>query len=418
MAQTVAELSDIMKQVYTADRLVEQIYQDNPLLERIEKTDRFNIGREAVVPVHAGRSGGYSVMPAAGGTLNADDKQNVDTAAYGFSHQWFQVGLQAAAIAQTEGGSSKSVANAVTLEVDGAINDLRKQITRQVIGNGDALIAQCTTTSNTTPVNLLSTGYGYDAIVRGWLYPGLQVDVGTAANEVLRADAHFITAVSEDATTPTITLSTTNGGSAANLTTASTDFVSIANARSGATSYETNGIRQIAGSTTSALGGLDPDTAGEEFWKPSFVETTATTFSLDKALELGRRVHQKTGKNPTFVLTSLKQQEAFYKLLQSQVRFASDKGLGAGNDEGVRWAGMEVHAQPDVPDREWYALTIEDLFVVAKDKPRWASDIQGGANKGLVWNTGTTKFSDACYYPFNLAAQRRNSHAAWTSITA
>ena len=401
-----------MKQVYTADRLVSQLYQENPLLERLQKTDRFNIGREAVVPLHVGRSGGYSSMPAAGGTLNADDAQQVDTAVYSFKHHYFQVGLQAAVLAQTEGGSSKSVANALTLEVDGGIDDMRKQITRQVLSNGDALVAQCTTTTAATEVELLSTGYGYDAIVRGWLYPGLPVQVGTTGDRDADTASSVITAVEEVAATPSITISDA-------ITTDSSDYVGVAKSSNaaGTAIYETNGLRQIFGSNTSAVGGLDPDTAGEGFWKPAAVETTATTLSLDKLLELHRKVRQKTGKKPTFDLTSLKQEENLFKLLQSQLRYDPAKKLGSGETTGLQWDGAEIHAQNDVPDREYYTFDPDSLFIVAKDKPRWLSKIAGN-NQGLVWNTGTTKFSDAVYYPFELAVQRRNAGAAWTSITA
>jgi hypothetical protein len=412
MAQTVANITDALKQVWTSDRLVEQLYQDNPLLETLEKTKRFSIGKEAIVPVHKGRSGGYSAKPDSGGTLNAADEQKVDSASYDFKNHWFQIELEAAAIAKTEGGSSKSVANAVDLEVTGAIDDLRKQLTRQALGNGDGIIAQCTTTTAATEVELLSTGRGYDAIVRGHLYPGLPVQVGTAGDRDADTASSIITAVEEVAATPSITISDA-------ITTDSNDYVGVAGSTNaaGTAVYEMHGLRQIV-STTEALGGLDPQNAGEEFWSAAGVDTSTTTLSLDVMLTQSRKVHQKTGKSPNFVLTSLKQQENFYKLLQSQVRYAGDRGLGAGNDSAVSYAGMTINAQPDVYDRDMFFLTKEDLFLVGVDKPRWVSDIENGGGVHLRWKQGNTAFVDAVYYPLNLAARRRNSHAALTALTA
>jgi hypothetical protein len=416
MAATVASYTDVMKQVWTADRIVKQFYDGNPLLERIEKTSRFHTGADARVPLHKGRSGGVSSKPAAGGALNPADGQRVDAAVYNYTHQYGQVEIESAAIDQTD-GKSLAVANVIDTEVSGMVSDLRHNITRQLVSNGDALIAQFTTTSATTPLNLLNTGYGFDAIERGWLYPGLQVDIGSTSNEVVRADAHFITAVSEDATTPTVTVSTTNGGSAASLTTASTDYISVANARSGATSYETNGLRQIAGSASSAVGGLDPDTAGEEFWKPAHVDTTTTALTLDLLLLLQRKVHQKVGTAPSVVLTSLKQQAAWYALLQNQTRFTGETKLGAGKVDAVSWNGMIVEAQNDIPNRELYMLTFEDFFLVAPPGgPKWFSDQTG--TSGLPWKQGYTSFVDGIAYRPNLAVRRRNGCAAATALTA
>lgn len=411
MAATVAAYADVMKEVWTADRLEKQFYDKNPFLDRVEKTSRFHTGDKAVVPIHKGRSGGYSVKPAAGGALNGADEQQVDRAEYNYTHHYFEVELESAAIEQTD-GKALSVANVIDTEVTGAVADLRKQITRQAFGNGDALIAQCDTTSSSTTIELLSTGYGYDALERGWLYAGLKVDIGTTANEVAIADGVTITSVNESSSDPDIVVS----GSA--VSTTSSHYVSIKDARSGTTSYEMNGLRTIAGSTSTAIGGLDPDTAGEEFWKPAHVDTTTTALSLDLLLTMQRKVHQKTGGNPTFVITSLAQQQGFYQLLQNQTRFAGEAKLGAGNVGGVSWNGLTVEAQPDVPTRELYMVTIEDLFLVAPPGgPKWMSDIEGAGGR-LRWKQGFTSFVDAVAYRPQLACKRRNSHAAAIGLTA
>ena len=410
MAQTVAGLADATKQVWTRDKLLKQFLDQNPVLQKIERLKRFNIGKEALVPIHKGRSGGYSVKPAAGGALNAADEQKLDQATYGLTHHYFQVELESAAVDQTD-TDAKSVVNALDLEIEGATSDMRNQVTRQVFGNGDALIAQCTTTSSANEVELLSTGYGFDAIERGWLYPGLLVDIGTTANEVAIADGVEITAVEENESTPSITVS----GSTVSTTTS--HYVSVKDARSGTTSYEMNGLRQIAGSTTAAVGGLDPDTAGEEYWKPSYVDSSTTTLTLDAMLTGSRRIAQKTGKGADWVLTSLKQQENFYKLLQAQVRYQGEKGLGAGNVETPTYAGMEIDAQPEVPNREMYFLRREHLFLVGNDKPRWFSDYAGD-KAGLQWKQGYTSFVDAISFRIQLATDKRNAFAAYTALTA
>jgi hypothetical protein len=419
MAQTVATFTDVLKEVWTSDRLEKQFYSETPFLDRIERTNKYTIGKQAQVPLHVGRSGGESTRPAAGGALNTADRQRVDTAVYTIPQHWFQVDIQAATMAQGPGGNA-SVVDSVDLEIDGAMSDMRKSLMRQVLGGGDALIAQTTTTSNSTVVLLTPQGttgaagvvpYGYDAIAAGHLRVGQYVDIGTTGNETSAGADLLISAVSESSSTPSITVQTA-------ITTTTLGYVSIRDNRSGTTAYETNGLRSIAGSTTSALGGLDPDTAGEEFWKPASVSTTSS-ISLDELLTLQRGVFKKTGKNSTYILTSPKQLSNIYSFLQSQVRFVPDK-VTAGNVESTTWNGNEIVALPDVYDNELYMLTLEDLLVISDarwGKPTWASDIEGRGGR-FHWNVGQTNFVDGLVYFFNIGARRRNGFAANVSLHA
>ncbi len=411
MAQTVANLSEVMKEVFTEDRLVKQFYDEQDWLSRVQKTSRWTEGRKAYVPIHKGRSGGFSVKSSAGGSLNAADEQKVDHAEYTIPYNYQQISTEIAAYNEAAGGETAAV-EALVLEVQGGIQDLRNQVERQFLGNGDALIAQCTTTSGSTTVNLLSTGYGNDAIERGWLYPGLPIDIGTTANEVAVADGVEILSVTESESAPSFTVS-------AAITTSSSHYVSIKDARSGTTSYEANGLRTLYGSTSSSVGGLDPDTVGEEFWKPASVNSTDTVLSLNAINNATRATHQKAGKKSNFHLTSLKQIQALYELLQNQVRFSADS-VSAGGVETTKYNGNEIMAIPAVPGREWYVLNLDDLAIITGKKitgPKWFSQIQG-ANAGSIWNTGNTNLVDALVYPVNLGIRRRNSGASLTNLTA
>lgn len=415
MAQTVSNLADVMKEVFTSDRLEKQFYDEQPFLSRIQKTNKFTHGKKAVVPVHKGRSGGISVFSSAGGTLNAADNQKVDRAEFTVPYNYGQIKTEIAALNEAAGGQF-SVGTALNLEIDGMLSDIRLSAQRQFLGNGDALIAQCTTSSSGQAVlSLLSTGYGYDAIVRGWLYAGMTIDVGTTSSETAVGADLVIQSVTESSSAPALTL-TANLANAAS----SSHYVSIANARSGATSNESAGLRTIFGSSTSAVGGLDPDTAGEEFWQPAYVDSSTTAVSTSLLLTMQRKVHQKTGSKPGFFLTSLLQQASLYDQVQNQVRFSGEGSLNTGNPSSFGWNGMEVMAIPDVPDRELYLLTLEDLALVTGAKysqPTWVSTISGNTT-GLVWNTGTTNFVDAVCYPVGLAISRRNGGAAAIGLTA
>lgn len=420
MAQTVAALTDVLKEAWTSSTVEKQFYDENPFLDAMTKgsfeVKKSKIGEKAIVPIHKGRSGGYTSTSSAGGALNPADEQKVDSAEYTLVYHWFQIKLETGALNQSTGGSTSAV-EAKSLEIEGAISDTNKQAMRQLATASNGILAACDTGGASTTVELLTdsaTAYGYQALVRGWLYPGLLVDIGTTADTDALVTGSEITAVKEDSTDPDITI-----GSSIS-TTSGTHFVYVANPNSAtAANPELNGLRSMIGSTTDSLGGLDPDNAGEEFWKPAKVDTTTTVFSLDLALDLMRAARQKGGK-PNYILTSLKQEQNFYSLLQNQVRFNGDSGLGAGNVEAPKWNGMEIHALPDILDQDWYVLTMSDFVMATGEgipKPTWVSDLQG-TNRGLQWVPDTTAFTDAIVWPFQIGLKRRNTHAAAIGLTA
>lgn len=401
MPADLAAYNDALKEVWTNDKLEQQFYDKNPLLDRLEKTDRFHIGAKASVPLSLARNGGYSAVSSAGSSaLNVAGNVGIDKAEYNYSYHYQQVKIEHSAINQTS-DSSVAVANVLDTEMEGATSAIRKQLTRQSFGNGDALIAQCTTTSASTTVQLLATDFGFDAIARRWLHPSLVIDIGTTAAEGSIANDRLITAVDKTAAAPTITIS------GAAVTTTSSHFVSVANARAGAVSNEMNGLRNIV-STTATLGTLT--TAAVPEWRAAGVDTATTTLTLDAMYDQQANIQQETGEDFDLVITSLKQRKNFYKLLQMQTRFDGDRSLGAGSTDATQFAGMTIEAQPDCPDRDMFFLNTKDLLVLKSPKgAHWQSEITGG--KALEWIQGTTAFGGVLMYPIQLAAKRRNSHA-------
>lgn len=397
----------VLKEIWTSDNLESQIYQDNPLLAEIEKTQRYNVGDHAVTPLHVERSGGYTVVPRTGSdSLNSADPQGLNQATWNYTHHWFQIQVETATVDETA-NKSLAVASVVDTEVSGAVNDLRKQITRQAFSAGDGLIAKCGTTTSSTTVALGSTDYGYDAIVRGWLYPGLKVDIGTTSNPTSVASGRTITAVTEDSASPSITID------GAAVTTSSSHYISITGSRSGSTSYEMNGLRNIV-SESAVLGGLDPASVPQ--WKAADVDNTSQALALALLYEKQRQVMQRTGVAPDWNVTSLKQQEAFYKLLQQQARFDGDKSLGTGNVQNAHFAGMTIYGQPDCPDKSWFFLTKKHLFIVATDQPHWHNKYTG-TPRIFNWTAGSTRLVAGLVYRIQLATNRRNAHAALTNLS-
>jgi hypothetical protein len=411
MPQTAVSLAQVMKEGWTAERLQKQFEDKNGPLGRLEAIRGVMIGRQAQTPVWGGRSGASTSVGAGGGNLNPAQQQPTAQALWTLVYNWFQIELDTSALAQASGASAQSIVGGKDLEIEGAVENQKHQMTRMLVTNGDGIVAAFDTTASATTLKLVNAAgeglsYGYSALVRGWLFPNQPIDIGTTADTDALATEANITAVDySNPAAPTLTI-----GSAV-ATTLGTHFAYIPNPNSpSAPNPELNGLRSFIGS--GALGGLNPATAGQEYWRGAFRDTTTTTFSLDLPLNLQRYVLQNSNEPGSTVWTGYRQQMNFYSLLQSQVTFASDQNLGAGNVSGPKWNGMTVDAFADILDTDWYQLTLSDLVRIksAMDKPTWASDIEG-AGGSTRWKQGTTRFVDGVVYPMQVGLQRRNTQA-------
>lgn len=391
MAGTLESLEPTLERVYAPKKVVEQLYQENRFWEKVRKNTRYEIGEEARVVLHDRRNGGFTNLPAGGGTLNEAGQQGFRKAKFQYKNFHQQVAIQGEAIDGTQGEAS-AIVEAVDTEIQGAVNDMNRQLTRQSYWDGTALIAQCrTSSSNNVDLNITT---GPIPIERGWLFEGQPIIVGTKASETSIQTSTLITAIDETNVAFTV--------AAGNVTTEGvTHFVSQAKSRVGEVSNEMNGLRNIV--STSELGGLSSATA--PVWK-STVNSTTTVLTISALLQAQQKIRQKQGKSPNFFLTGLKQQRKFYELLEQQVRYNSDAGLNAGGDESATWNGMEIFGDPDCPDEDLYMGHFEHLFLVAMKDPYWQNKITGG--NMLAWSQGTDAYVGKLSFRANLATNRRN----------
>jgi len=409
MSATLAAYNAVLRRVDTG-KLVMQYFTDDVFLKEIEATKKYNHGEVIRVPLHTSRSGGYTAGPEGKITLNDAGNQGTDKAEYKKANHHFQVEISGDTIENTE-GDANAVAQAAMTEIDGAAEDIRFQISRQMFQNGEGILARCGTTSNTNVVSLTTTASvqwtdGPNAVEREWVYVGLPVDIGTASSEASLVDGEVITAVDETLSAPTITVSTS-------ITTTTSNYVSIKDARSGATSYEGNGLRNIV-DDSSDLGGLT--VAGQPRWKAAYEGTTATALTMATLLNMDRKIHQKTGRKGDFVTCGLEQEQKFYEMLQQQVRYSSDKEIEAGNQEKPRWRGKDVIGHPNCHNEDFYMGIKKHLFMAYGRGPHWQNEISGGS-KIWDWLQGTNAFGGMLTYRCNLCTDRRNAFAAEKNLS-
>lgn len=401
MAATVSSVQAALKETWTEQRIAEQLYQDNPILDRAKKLKNTQMGEYALTPIHVGRNWGWSATSTSPSSLNDAGQQAYAQAQWSYTHQHQQIKIQGSAIDQTR-GDALSVASVVDEEVSGAVNDLNRNLSRQIFGDGSGQIAQCGTTSSSTTVQLNATS-GFNALERGWLDVGAVIDIGTSASPSSIAAGVSITAV--DTANSTITIS----GSA--VSTTSSHYVTLKGARSGSTSYEMNGLHNIV-SASADLGGLT--VAANPQWAAS-VDSTSQALTLALLYEQNSKVAQKTGKPADFVVTGLKQQRKAYALAQAQVRFASDSKLTVGSVEGVDINGVKLYAVPDCKNEDIFFLTIGDVLSVSAGDPYWQDKVTGG--QILEWSQGTDSYVGKLTVRIQLGCRRRNSHAKLSGLT-
>ena len=423
MAQTALTMAGVVKDIWTDEELQKQFEDKNLPLSRLESVRGVMIGTQAQVPIFPGRAGSFTSVGAAGGQLNPATAQPTNQALYTMPYNWFQIELETSALAQT-GSNAQSVIAAKDLEIQGALENTRHQIARMIVTNGDGIVAACGATTASTTVTLTTAAnegatYGYGALARGWLPSGTTngqyIDIGTTVDTDALATGVQVQSVTLSPTAPAITIS-----GAAITTTAGSHFIYIANPNSTtASNPEVNGLRQLIG--TGAFGGLNPATAGLEFWQAASRDTTTTTFSLDLSLGLQRNILQNgASMDGMEVWTGFRQQQNFYALLQQKVQFPGEMNLQAGDVSKPRWNGLQVQVYPDVLDTDWFMVNRPDLIKVTGswDTPKWASDIAGHSDGagGMPWRQGFTSFVDAVVYPIQLGARRRNTMAAATNL--
>jgi hypothetical protein len=297
-----------------------------------------------------------------------------------------------------------ALASVIDMEVTGALNDLNRQLTRQLFMDGSAVLASV----NGAPAGNIITLSNGQAVDRGWIGVGSRLAFGTAGSQTNAGQV----VQSIDISTPTAPKLTLDGVAGI----ATTNFVYFAGSRTTAgASLEMNGLRNIV--SASPLGGIDPAAAppaGHPSWQ-SPVDNTAKALALVDLYNRNRVVAQKTGKTATRVVTSLKQQQALYVLAQAQMHYMNEKDMPVGDVDAVKINGVNVFADPDCQDTDIFFLTTNDLLIVSNGDPYWQNKITGGDK--LSWIQGTDSYGGKITVRMQTGARRRNSHTAMTALT-
>ena len=449
MATNLSTLSNILKEYYLGP-VSEQLNNEVLLLSRLETKSEDLVGRRAYVPLHWGRSGGIGAR-AESAALPSAGNQQYEKAVYDLKYLYGRVEVTGPSMAKTK-NEAGAFLQALKSELDGIRSDLRKDLARQVYGNGTAKIATATAVTGASGTTMT---VGSEPVRKGQLYPGMVVNVYASGGTLYTAtagqaggpawptvgtgnttQAFVISAV--DVTAGTITLNSPTA------TFAIGDYI----VRAGVSSYsssetpiggsggtyslsdEVDGLQRIVADSATAFGGITP--SGSAFWwdnqriaagstdlrqnnqDPQGVTGATLVQNLTfGTVQQGLNKARIAGGMPSSIVTSFGVQREFYTLFTTQVQYIDPKTLDYQQGfKTLSYNGMPVIADIEAPYGKMYILD-ESTLKVYSDQDWHFLDADGLTLRQV---TGYDKFEAIMARYMNLGATRRNNQVVITGI--
>ena len=392
---TISTISALLKDLYLPP-VTEQLNNEVLLLSRLETRSQDFVGNQAVLPVHSGRSGGIGAR-AELGTLPSAGNQVFDRAVYDLKYLYGRVQVSGPSMAKSKNDTG-SFLQVLKAELDGIRMDLKRDLARQAYADGTGKVATCGTTTAATVVVLSSR----EPIDKGYLYPGLLVDIGTLAAPSTVVSGALISAV--DASTPSITIDSS-------VTTSSSDFVFVSGSvAASSTSYEVDGLAKLV-ATSGAVGGINPATAGSEYWAAMGISASGGNVALDDFQQAFNRV-RLAGGEVSAIITSFGVQRKYFNLLQSQVRYVDPMTI-KGGFQTLEHMGKPIIADRDAPwGKAWF---LDERFIKVFSPQDWHFLEEDGDVLKWVLNQDAWQAVLARYLNFGIT--RRNTHLLYDSVT-
>ena len=172
---TISTLTNILKRHYLGP-VREQLNNQILVMQLFDISSENLEGLQVELPLHTTRSSGVGSrgelenLPSAGA-------QGYNKAVYDLAYHYGRVQVSGQAIHKTR-SSVGAFLRAMKSELDGIKDDLALDFARQVYGDGTGVIASTAANSATDDLVITSD----EALVRGFIYVGMLIDIGTTAD--------------------------------------------------------------------------------------------------------------------------------------------------------------------------------------------------------------------------------------------
>ena len=386
------------------------------MLAQLERATQHVEGRRAVLSLHVSRNAGVGAR-AEGGALPTAGYQGYVEERVTLAYNYLRIKVSGQAMKATVNDSGSFV-RALSNEMTNGVNDLRRDVNRQIFNDGNDRIATCGTTSGATTIVLAATT---TALQLSLLEPHTKIDIGSATNPTSRASAHFILTVDKAASPPTMTVSATQGGSAASLTTAGTDFITRSGSQTadggGNLKHELTGLREIV-KASGTLHNVDP--TSQPVWKSIANDNSGTNrAATDNLFEVViDDIDTEAGKSPNFCVTSKGVRRNYAAQLKSMKRFNDGASITLkGGFKALTIdcgdVSLPIAADRDCPNNTAFLLNLNHIKQHEMSDWEWA-DYDGAVLRNTSgydqWEAFMFKYHEIC-------TDQRNTHGIISDLT-
>lgn len=376
----------------------EQLNNEIPFLNQIERNSDDIEGRQAVLALHVQRNAGVGAR-GDGGTLPTAGAQGYTNEKVPLKYNYGRIQLSGPTIRAMRSDRGSFV-RAVDSEMKGVTADLKREVSRQIWMNGDGKIATCGTTTATTVVQLAAAT---TVVQMRFFQVGDFVDIGTVAAPTTIVAASKITAV--DTTNLTITISSA-------VTTSASHFVFRAGNNGVSLTNEVTGLQKLV-AASGTLHNVDPTTY--PVWA-SYVKTAVGSLNENLMAGVVQNVQIASGDYPNLIVGDDGSHRAYANLLTSLKRFPGTVALKGG------YAGLDFTAGgPTIPvvwDRD---CPFGSLFYLNTDhftEYRMADwEFMQEDGHILFRVSGVDAYEATLFMYHELATDGRNQHGLQTGIT-
>jgi hypothetical protein len=395
-------VADVLLKEFFLPGLREVLNLGTPMFSQLKRNTDDIEGKEAKMVLHTalnegvGARGEWDELPDAG-------EPEFKEATLPLRYQYARLKLSGPSMTATR-SKAASFARAMEVSVTDLQNSLKRDLERQVFGDGFGKL--CLVNGAVTNGATIVVDGGLSALdgTTRRIRRNMILDIWNAAGTALTATGVKVSSVT-DAQTFVLTsqVSAENDG-----------IVTRSGVRTASVGKEFGGLAtMVVGS--GALYGLNPATAGEEFWK-AHMNTTGGALDIMDMLALADEIGEDVGEKPNLILTTDGMIRQYFDMLTDEVRINTPLELAGGYRAVSFYAGgREIPMLPvyDQIKGRMDFLNMKDISLYEQTDFTWLN--QDGSILRKVPNVDAWQAELALYA--NIGTTRRNAHGAMTDLT-
>lgn len=404
------EASNILKVMYLPP-VREMLNNATILLSRIEKdtTTQDVSGKNFTIPLHVGRNLSAGVGRPEGGTLPAAGNQKYMQAIVPNKFIYGSVQITGQVIAATKNNVGAFV-RAIDSEMKGLLRDVKRDVNRQLHGNGTDALAYWTTADDTSGTVVDDgNGYVFTHLPSGQAIVGDLIDATDNSSKV--GDSITLTLGAETGSGFNVTWTGSVSGSADG------DYF----VREDTLGYQLMGIEGIIDDRnppllSGGLHGIDATSATNAFWRAQVVgsDSSKQELSFSNMQKVLSKIAINSDFSETdvkFLLCSYQVRDKYVQLCTDERRFYNTMTLDGG------FEAVSYNNKPLVPDSQCkhgriYYIVPESLAIFRNNDFDWMD------KDGSVWDrvNGQDAYTATLFHYGDLGCKARNANGILKGI--